>query len=161
MRRPSIAETVHALERDGWGERVPDPTHGRATLVRMTAAERELVCGGALKRPRDGGCLRGTSQERFEQACRPLQELLDALDPQVTARSYGRDAAGRKQAAKRRGRLTLPFQATRRGHKTDTSETTRATSRDARRSAKERDLQQEVRHKWPRVYARDAPKPQW
>jgi DNA-binding MarR family transcriptional regulator len=95
MTRPSMAEIVDELERDGWVERVPDPSDGRAKLVRLTAAGREIV-REALRNVRemedDYG--RRIGEKRFELACQALQDLLDALDPEVTARYYVRPASG-------------------------------------------------------------------
>ena len=39
----AMGEVVATLERRGYAERVPDPSDGRATLVRLTAAGQELL----------------------------------------------------------------------------------------------------------------------
>ena len=39
--KPAVTQLVHDLERQGLVERVPDPTDGRATLIRATAAADE------------------------------------------------------------------------------------------------------------------------
>lgn len=103
MTRPSMAEIVDELERDGWVERVPDPTDGRAKLVRLTDRGRELV-REALRNVREmeDEYGRRIGKKRFEEACRALQELLDALDPETTARYYTRDAVSHQ--TRRRGR---------------------------------------------------------
>ena len=46
MTHQSMGELVTGLERGGWVERIPDPTDGRARLVRLTPAGRHLVIRG-------------------------------------------------------------------------------------------------------------------
>jgi DNA-binding MarR family transcriptional regulator len=46
MTHQSMGELVASLERGGWVERRPDPTDGRARLVCLTPAGRDLVIRG-------------------------------------------------------------------------------------------------------------------
>ena len=46
MTHQSMGELVAGLERGGWVERRPDPTDGRARLVYLTPAGRDLVIRG-------------------------------------------------------------------------------------------------------------------
>jgi DNA-binding MarR family transcriptional regulator len=46
MTHQSMSELVAVLERRGWVERLPDPTDGRARLVRLTTEGRELTRRG-------------------------------------------------------------------------------------------------------------------
>jgi DNA-binding MarR family transcriptional regulator len=46
MTHQSMGELVASLERSGWVERRPDPTDGRARLVCLTPAGRDLVIRG-------------------------------------------------------------------------------------------------------------------
>jgi DNA-binding MarR family transcriptional regulator len=46
MTHQSMSELVAVLERRGWVERHPDPTDGRARLVRLTPEGRELTRRG-------------------------------------------------------------------------------------------------------------------
>jgi DNA-binding MarR family transcriptional regulator len=43
MTQPGVTMLVHRLADAGYAERVPDPTDGRATLVRITAAGRDVL----------------------------------------------------------------------------------------------------------------------
>ena len=46
MTHQSMSELVAAIERRGWVERRPDPTDGRARLVRLTPEGRRLTARG-------------------------------------------------------------------------------------------------------------------
>lgn len=77
----AMAELVDDLEAKGYLERVPDPSDGRAKLIRLT--ERGWVGVRAARATvedleREYG--QRVGQVRFEQACALLQELLDRLD---------------------------------------------------------------------------------
>lgn len=41
--QPGMTTVINRLEGDGYAERFPDPTDGRATLVRITAAGRQAL----------------------------------------------------------------------------------------------------------------------
>ena len=73
MTRPSMNELVDQLEATGYLERVPDPTDGRAKLVRLTRKGRRAVAQ-ALRwvREIEAAYARRVGPERFEAACRTL-----------------------------------------------------------------------------------------
>ena len=77
MTRPSMNELVDQLEAAGYLERVPDPSDGRAKLVRLTRPGRRAVAQ-ALRwvREIEAAYARRVGPERFEAACRTLQDLL-------------------------------------------------------------------------------------
>jgi DNA-binding MarR family transcriptional regulator len=88
MTRPSMNELVDQLEAAGYLERSPDPTDGRAKLVRLTRKGRRAVAQ-ALRwvREIEAAYARRVGPARFEAACRTLQAL---LEPDETPAPGGR-----------------------------------------------------------------------
>ncbi len=86
----SAAELVDDLEALGYLERRPDPEDGRAKLVSLTDQGWQAVRSGRAliaEIERDWGAKIG--KRRFEQLLADLQELLDALEPEVRANYKG------------------------------------------------------------------------
>jgi DNA-binding MarR family transcriptional regulator len=50
MTQPGMTTLITRLERSGYAQRYPDPTDGRATLVRITAAGRQVLAEGGAAR---------------------------------------------------------------------------------------------------------------
>lgn len=60
LTQPGMTTLVNRLEQDRYAERVPDPTDGRATLVRLTDAGRAFI--GQLRRGRTQALLAEVAQ---------------------------------------------------------------------------------------------------
>ncbi|MEO8208159.1 MAG: MarR family winged helix-turn-helix transcriptional regulator [Chloroflexota bacterium] len=77
MTRPSMLELVDDLEKAGYLERRPDASDGRAKLICLTRDGRRVLAR-ALRAVRDIERVYAdeVGSERFEAACRTLQELL-------------------------------------------------------------------------------------
>jgi DNA-binding MarR family transcriptional regulator len=95
MTRPSMNELVDQLEAAGYLERVPDPTDGRAKLVRLTRRGRRAVTQ-ALRwvREIEAAYAHRVGPEQFEAACRTLQALLDPDEPAAPAERGRRSGDG-------------------------------------------------------------------
>lgn len=80
MTRPSMAELVDELERQGLVERRPDPSDGRAKLVMLTTAGWDAIhTGRAIIARIEADYAERIGAERFEAACWALQDLLDDI----------------------------------------------------------------------------------
>lgn len=80
LTKQSMGETVDALERLGYVERVPDPSDGRATLIRRTARGREvnrIAAEVVSEAQREWAAIVG--EERFVQALSVLREIAHTL----------------------------------------------------------------------------------
>jgi len=79
MTAPSMSQLVDELQAFGYLERVPDPSDGRAKLIRPTREGRRLIVR-ALRAvdeiEHEYAALVG--HDEFEAAARTLQDLLDA-----------------------------------------------------------------------------------
>lgn len=81
LSRAATAELVDDLQRRGYLERVPDPTDGRARLIRPTARGERALRAAAVRVAEietAWGDLVGPAA--FEEACRTLHRLLTAVD---------------------------------------------------------------------------------
>ncbi|MFF8653173.1 MarR family winged helix-turn-helix transcriptional regulator [Streptomyces huasconensis] len=74
--QPGITQLVTRLERDGLLERRPDPTDGRAVLVHITDAGREIIRSRRADRSRH---LRPLVEQLTPQERRSLTDALPAL----------------------------------------------------------------------------------
>jgi DNA-binding MarR family transcriptional regulator len=79
MTRPAMSELVDELQRAGYLERRPDPTDGRAKLIRPTRKGRQVLVQ-ALRAVTDieRGYADAIGAERFESLAASLQALVDA-----------------------------------------------------------------------------------
>jgi DNA-binding MarR family transcriptional regulator len=79
MTRPSMIELVDELEDMGYLERRPDPSDGRAKLIRLTHKGRRILAE-ALRAVEDmeRGYAEAVGAERFDALVATLQALLDA-----------------------------------------------------------------------------------
>ena len=122
-----------------------DCRRGQASGALRSSWERSLECGSqtAGTPRRIGESLRSTAREgrRWGSV---------VANGGMSGRAHRR-ASRPDDAASRQAGVALSLRTTRRRHKTDTSEGTRATSRDARRRTERADLQREVRHACTRV----------
>jgi DNA-binding MarR family transcriptional regulator len=87
----AAAELVDDLQRRGYLERVPDPTDGRARLIRPTPLGREALAVAGHRvaeiETRWGDLVGETT---FEEACRTLDRLLATLDAEAEQRDRAR-----------------------------------------------------------------------
>jgi len=80
MTRPSMAELVDDLEAKGYLERHPDPDDRRAKLICLTPLGRQAVRTALLNvKEMEKDYARRVGEQRFEEMCRTLQDLLDDL----------------------------------------------------------------------------------
>ena len=90
--QPGMTSLVNRLEAAGQAERVPDPSDGRAALVRITEAGRALLSqrhatralvldAGETSRGRDGVRLRGTGRSGLSEPSLQVRTLHE-LDPE-------------------------------------------------------------------------------
>ncbi len=80
--KQSMAELVVHLERLGYVERVPDPTDGRARLVRLTARGHETCAlAGRLVGELEASWAAALGEPKLRQLKRLLAELWDAIEP--------------------------------------------------------------------------------
>ena len=79
MTRPSMLELVDELQKLGYLERRPDPSDGRAKLIRLTRKGRRTLAD-ALRAVLDieRGYIAVVGQERFDAFVATLQALLEA-----------------------------------------------------------------------------------
>lgn len=79
MTRPSMSELVDELQQAGYLERRPDPSDGRAKLIRPTRKGRRVLAE-ALRAVEDieRGYAEAVGTERFDALVATLQALLDA-----------------------------------------------------------------------------------
>jgi DNA-binding MarR family transcriptional regulator len=86
MTRPSMAELIDDLERQGIVERRPDPSDGRARLVVLTPKGWEAIrIGHAITAGIEADYARRIGAQRYEAMCSALGELLDDLARTPTA----------------------------------------------------------------------------
>jgi DNA-binding MarR family transcriptional regulator len=105
MTRPAMLELVDELQRAGYLERRPDPTDGRAKLIRLTRkGRRALIQALRAVTEIELGYADAIGRERFESLAASLQALVDARD--------GQWAEGRR--ARRSGRRLPQSHAARR-----------------------------------------------
>jgi DNA-binding MarR family transcriptional regulator len=79
MTPPSMSQLVDELQALGYLERVPDPSDGRAKLIRPTREGRRLIAlalRAVNEIEREYAAIVG--EDQFEAAARTLQALLDA-----------------------------------------------------------------------------------
>lgn len=80
--KQSAAFLVEQLESAGYVERVPDPTDGRARLVRLTARAREVVeIANAEVEATLAEWAEHVGEERMQQAYEVLADLREITDP--------------------------------------------------------------------------------
>ena len=87
MSAQSMGELLDHLAAHGYVERVPDPTDGRARLVRLTGKGHEVYAlAGRLvtQLETDWSALLG--ERKFAQLKRLLAELWDAIEPGASSR---------------------------------------------------------------------------
>jgi DNA-binding MarR family transcriptional regulator len=79
MTRPSMIELVDELQNMGYLERRPDPSDGRAKLIRLTHKGRRILTE-ALRAVEDieRGYAEAVGAQRFDALVATLQALLDA-----------------------------------------------------------------------------------
>lgn len=79
MTRPAMAELVDELQQAGYLDRRPDPSDGRAKLIRPTRKGRRVLAQ-ALRAVEDieHGYAEAVGAERFDALVSTLQALLDA-----------------------------------------------------------------------------------
>lgn len=88
--QPGVTMLVHRMVGAGYAERVPDPTDGRATLVRITPAGRAVLAERLADRTR---LLRARlaqlsdDDQRLLFAALPVIERLAATNPKPTLRT--------------------------------------------------------------------------
>jgi DNA-binding MarR family transcriptional regulator len=84
MSLSSMAELVDDLQRLGYLERAPDPTDGRAKLIRLTNTGWQAIRQGRqIIEQIEADWGRRIGEQRFESLCQALQDLIDELDPRV------------------------------------------------------------------------------
>jgi DNA-binding MarR family transcriptional regulator len=76
MTQPGVTMLVHRMAEAGWAERVPDPTDGRASLVRVTPAGRAVLADRLAARAQ-------VLRDRLAQLSDADQELLVAALPAI------------------------------------------------------------------------------
>lgn len=82
----AMGELVDHLAAHGYVERVPDPTDGRARLVRLTDRGRELYAlGGRLVRELEATWAGHLGEEQLQQLKRLLAQLWDAIEAQAAS----------------------------------------------------------------------------
>jgi DNA-binding MarR family transcriptional regulator len=80
MTKPSIGYLIDYLEQRGYVERIPQPSDGRAQLVRLTARGWEMSqTGRRLVRQADARWADLIGQEAVEELRQRLQQLVAAL----------------------------------------------------------------------------------
>jgi DNA-binding MarR family transcriptional regulator len=78
--KQSMAELVAHLERHGYVERVPDPTDGRAKLVRSTERGREVYAiAGEVAAEMEADWTRRVGRKRMRELRNTLAELNESL----------------------------------------------------------------------------------
>lgn len=78
MTRASMAELVDELERVGYLEREPDPSDGRAKLIRLTRkGKRVMTQALRVTREIEAEYIEAVGAQRFESMARTLQTLVD------------------------------------------------------------------------------------
>jgi DNA-binding MarR family transcriptional regulator len=78
----AMGELVDHLERAGYVERAPDPTDGRAKLVRLTGRGHEVYAlAGRLIRELEAAWAAAIGEREFGQLKRLLAALWDAIEP--------------------------------------------------------------------------------
>ncbi|HEX9038981.1 MAG TPA: MarR family winged helix-turn-helix transcriptional regulator [Ktedonobacterales bacterium] len=78
--KQTVGETVDALERLGYVERAPDPSDGRATLIRRTARGQEVnVIAAAVARETQRAWAARLGEERMAQALATLRDIAQIL----------------------------------------------------------------------------------
>jgi DNA-binding MarR family transcriptional regulator len=78
----ATSELVNDLQRLGYLERRPDPHDGRAKMIVPTERGREaLAAAGNRVAEIEAHWAALIGENRFADACRALQDLLDALEP--------------------------------------------------------------------------------
>ncbi|MCW3038531.1 MAG: transcriptional regulator, MarR family [Solirubrobacterales bacterium] len=75
VHRSSVTNVVEKLVADGLAERIPHPTDGRATLVRITSAGREVAAAATEVLNADLFGLRALAPADQEELVRVLREL--------------------------------------------------------------------------------------
>jgi DNA-binding MarR family transcriptional regulator len=76
MTQPGVTMLVHRMAEAGWAERVPDPTDGRASLVRITPAGRAVLAERVAARAQ-------VLRDRLGRLGAADQELLIAALPAI------------------------------------------------------------------------------
>jgi DNA-binding MarR family transcriptional regulator len=76
MTQPGVTMLVNRMADAGWAERVPDPTDGRASLVRVTPAGRAVLAERVAARAQ-------VLRDRLAQLSPTDQELLIAALPAI------------------------------------------------------------------------------
>jgi DNA-binding MarR family transcriptional regulator len=80
MTKPSIGYLIEYLEQHGYVERVPDPSDGRAQLVRLTQRGWEMSqIGRQIVRQAEAGWADLIGQTAVEELRQRLQALVEAL----------------------------------------------------------------------------------
>jgi DNA-binding MarR family transcriptional regulator len=90
MTQPGVTMLVHRMAESGYAERVPDPTDGRATLVRITDAGRAVLAERLAVRSevlRDRLAQLSEADQRLLLAALPALERLIATSPTTLSRT--------------------------------------------------------------------------
>lgn len=91
MTQPGVTMLVHRMAEAGWAERVPDPTDGRAVLVRITSEGRAVLAERLATRAEvlrvHLAQLSDTDQQRLLAALPALERLTATSAPESTART--------------------------------------------------------------------------
>ena len=94
VRPPTMTRLVHALERDGLVAREPDPTDGRVTRVRATAAGERVLAAGRRRRierlARGLAGLGAAELALLERAAAEIEALVRADAERLTCRVRSR-----------------------------------------------------------------------
>jgi DNA-binding MarR family transcriptional regulator len=107
MTPPAMAELVDDLQSAGYLERVPDPSDGRAKLVRPTRAGRRILAG-ALRAVEDieREYADRLGRERFEELVQALEELA-LVNPGERRQTSGRSALRRAERPARNAEASV------------------------------------------------------
>lgn len=80
MTKPSMAQLVDELETNGYVQRRPDPTDGRAKLISLTdEGWKAIRLARSVVTDIERDYAGRIGARRFEELCRAMQDLLNAL----------------------------------------------------------------------------------